>query len=365
MYCPNCEFEIKGEWRKECPICGGVLTEFSELEPSPKESKGDSNAGKVEGKDEESKEPEFFDLESALNADDEAVEDMVPEDSVPPPSEPEPGLGPMAEQNSVEGDLTSVLEKLDPDKELAAVAAEQSKLKSKYSSKLFLAISVIVVLVLTVVIVGGIFFLKLQQEPSPMVAQLKTKTEKEAEKVSSAIVKKEKKKAVAKKEAETGYAAQKVKKEISSQEPESDKKILPVAVKKDVKPVAKKETEPAAVKKEVQPSKVKVPVKSTVKKEKAPAELVKKIASTGMLYSIHTSSHKTKEVAVSEVNKLKKLGFGAYVQTATLRNGQVWHRVKVGDFSTRREAQKVQNELIKKDPESDSYIVQRKAKSKK
>ena len=325
MYCPNCEFEIKGEGRKECPICGGVLKEFSELESSPKESKGDSNAGKLEEKDEGSKESEFFDLESALNADDEAVKGMVPEDSVPPPSEPEPGLGPIAEQNSVEGDLASVLEKFDSDKELAAVAAEQSKLKSKRSSKLFLAVSVIVVLVLTVAIIGGIFFLKLQQEPSPMVAQLKTKTEKEAEKISSAIVKKEKKKAIVKKEAET-----------------------------------------AAVKKEVQPSsKVKVPVMSTVKKEKVPAEPVKKIASTGMLYSIHISSHKTKEVAVSEVNKLKKLEYDAYVQTATLKNGQVWYRVKVGDFSTRRKAQKVQSELMRKNPKSDSYIVQRKAKSKK
>ena len=107
---------------------------------------------------------------------------------------------------------------------------------------------------------------------------------------------------------------------------------------------------------------MKVPVKSTVKKEKAPAEPVKKIASTGMLYSIHVSSHKTKEVAVSEVKKLKKLGFGTYMQTATLKNGQVWYRVKVGDFSTRREAQKVQNKLIRKDPKSDSYIAQRKTK---
>ena len=364
MYCPNCEFEIKGEGRKECPICGGVLTEFSELESSPKESKGDSNAGKVEGKDEGSKEPEFFDLESALNADDEAVKDMVPEDSVPPPSEPEPGLGPMAEQNSAEGDLASVLEKFDSDKELAAVAAEQSKLKSKRSSKLFLAISVIVVLVLTVAIVGGIFFLKSQQEPSPMVAQLKTKTEKEAEKISSEIVKKEKKKAVVKKEAETGYAAQKVKKEISPQEPESDKKILPVAVKKDVQPSKAKVSKKSTVKKEKAVAK-KGAAPAAVKKEKASAEPVKKKTSPDILYSIHSSSHKTKEVAVSEVNRLKKLGFGTYVQTATLKNGQVWHRVKIGNFNTRREAQKVQSELMRKDPESDSYIVQRKAKSKK
>ena len=349
MYCPNCEFEIKGKGRKECPICGGVLTEFSEHEPSTKESKGDSNADKVEGKDEVLKKPEFFDLESVLNADDEAVEDMVPEDSVSPPSEPEPGLGPMAEQNSVEGNLASVLEKFDSDKELAAVAAEQSKLKSKRSSKLFLAISVIVVLVLTVAIVGGIFFLKSQQEPSPMVAQLKTKTEKEAEKISSEIVKKEKKKAVIKKEAAPAETVQKTKKEIPPKKADTVKEITPAAVKKEVQPS----------------SKVKVPVKSTVKKEKAPAEPVKKMASTGMLYSIHVSSHKTKEVAVSEANKLKKLKYGAYVQTATLKNGQVWHRVKIGDFSTHREAQKVQNKLIRKDPKSDSYIVQRKAESKK
>ena len=348
MYCPNCEFEIKGEGRKECPICGGVLIEYSKLESLPKESEGDYNAGKIEGKDERSKEQEFFDLESIINADDEVVEDKAPEDTALLPSESEPGLGPMAEQDSIEGDLASVLEKSDLDKELAAVAAEQSKLKSKRSSNLFLAISVIVVLVLTVAIIGGIFFLKLQQEPSPRVAQLKTKTKKETEKISSAIVERKKKKTVAKKEAETGDAAQKVRKERYQHAPESGKKILPVAVKKDV-----------------QPSKVKVSEKNTAKKEKATAKPVKKIASTGILYSINVSSHETKGVAVSEVNKLKKLGFGAYVQAATLKNGQVWHRVKIGDFSTRRDAQKVLNKLIRKDPESDSFIVQRKIKPKK
>jgi len=72
MFCKNCEFEIKGEDRKECPVCGGPLIEYSELKISLDESKSDSEAGKLEETIEESKEPAFFDLESALNADDEA-----------------------------------------------------------------------------------------------------------------------------------------------------------------------------------------------------------------------------------------------------------------------------------------------------
>lgn len=309
MYCPNCEFEIKGEGRKKCPICGGVLVEFSELESSLKESKTSARG--------------------------ETTEELS-------------GTGSMAEQKSVEDDLAEVLEKYDPDKGRAAGASEQTKLKPKRSSKLSLAILVIVMLVLTVAIVGGIFFLKFQQGPSPMVAQLKTKTTQDTEKVSGTIVKKEQGIAVAKKESAPADTVQKTKSETPPKKTDKVKEVTPATVKKDETPSGKKETEPAAV-----------------KKEKSPADHVEETTPTGVLYSIHVSSHKTKEAAASEVNRLKKLGFDAYLQTATLKNGEVWHRVKVGDFNTRRKAQKIQNKLIQKDPQSDSYIAQRTTNSEK
>ena len=28
MFCTHCEFEIKGDDRKECPVCGGPLIDY-------------------------------------------------------------------------------------------------------------------------------------------------------------------------------------------------------------------------------------------------------------------------------------------------------------------------------------------------
>ena len=339
MFCPNCEFEIKGEDRKECPICNGVLIEYSEAEVSSKEPKSDVTSGELEDTADGSEKPTFYDPENALNIDDEKIEDEEPKETAPFTFTSEPEPEPVVEGGSVEDSLASVLEKYDSLEEPVTTASEKSKLKR--SSKIIPTIAVFVVLIIATAI-AGIFLLKSQKEPSPIVAQLKTKTEKMTDKASSTIVKKEKEKAIVKKEAEPADAVLKAKKEIPP------KKADTVAIKKDVLP-----------------SKVKVSKKSTVKKEKASVAPVKKKTSPDILYSIHSSSHKNKEVTISEVNRLKQLGFSAYIQTITLENGQIWHRVKVGDFSTRREAQKVQSELMRKDPKSDSYIAQRKVKSKK
>ena len=330
MFCPNCEFEIKGEDRKECPICGGVLIEYSEVEASSKEPKSDAKAGELEDTADGSKKPTFYDLENALNIDDEKIEAEEPKETAPFTfaSETEPVPEPVVEGGSVEDNLASVLEKYNPLEEPVTAASEKSKLNR--SSKIIPIIVVVVVLFIAAAI-AGIFLLKSQKEPSPIVAQLKTKTEKKTDETSSAIVKKEKKKAIIKKEAEPADAVLKAKKEIPPKKADSVKEVAAVAVKK----------------------------------EKASAEPVKRKTSPDILYSIHTSSHKIKEVAISEVNRLKQLGFSVYIQTATLENGQIWHRVKIGNFNTRREAQKVQSELMRKDPKSDSYIVQRKTKSKK
>ncbi len=345
MFCPNCEFEIKGEDRKECPVCNGVLIEYSEAEVSSKEPKSDVTSGELENTADGSEKPTFYDLENALNIDDEKIEDEEPKETAPftftSEPEPEPGV----EGGSVEDSLASVLEKYDSLEEPVTAASEKSKLKR--SSKIIPTIAVFVVLIIAAAI-AGIFLLKSQKEPSPIVAQLKTKIEKMTDKASSTIVKKEKERAIVKKEAEPADAVLKAKKEIPPKKADTVKEVATVAAKKDVLP-----------------SKVEVSKKSTVKKEKASVAPVKKKTSPDILYSIHSSSHKNKEVTISEVNRLKQLGFSAYIWKVTLENGQIWHRVKIGDFSTRREAQKVLNELIKKDPESDSYIAQRKVKSKK
>ena len=336
MYCTNCEFEIKGAGRKECPVCGGPLVEYSELEISLDESKSDSETEKLEETTEESKEPAFFDLESALNTDDDVPSFLTQE------------TGHVFKRRSREDILANPLKKPDPIEELVTAASNQSELKQKRSSKLLPAIVVIGVLVVAVNI-GGIFLLKSQQKLNPLIAQLKKETEKTVEKILNTVMRKGKEKSFVKKEPELAGDAQTAQKEISQKKTDSVKEITP----------------PVIVKKDVQISQVKVPPKSSVKKKKDPVKSIEKKISSRTIYSIHAGSYRTKKTAVSESNRLKQLGFDAYVQTTDLQKGQIWHRVKIGNFSARKDAQKVQKELRQKDSKLKSVIVKRKAKSRK
>jgi len=336
MYCTNCEFEIKGAGRKECPVCGGPLVEYSELEISLDESKSDSETEKLEETTEESKEPAFFNLESALNTDDEVPSFLAQE------------TGHVFKKRSKEDILANPLKKPGPIEELVTTASKKSELKQKRSPKRLPAIVMIGVLVV-VVNIGGIFLLKSQQKLNPLIAQLKKETEKTVDKILHTVMKEEKEKALVEKELGLIDGTQTAQKEISQKKTDSVKEIPP----------------PVILKKDVQISQVKVPPKSSVKKKKDPVKPIEKKTSSRTIYSIHAGSYKTKKTAVSESNRLKQLGFDTYVQTTDLQKGQIWHRVKIGNFSTRKDAQKVQNELRQKDSKLKSVIVKRKAKSRK
>ncbi len=336
MFCANCEFEIKGEDRKECPVCGGPLIEYSELKTSLDESKSDSETGKLEETVEESKEPAFFDLESALNADDET----------PIFSAQEPR--PVFKKRSKEDILANPLKKPDPIEGFVSTATKKSEPKQKHSSK-FLPVIVGMGVLIIAVQIGAIFFLKSQQELNPLIVQLKEETKQKTNKILNTIMGKEKEKALVEKELGLIDSDQTAQKEMSQKKTASVKEIPP----------------PVIVKKDVQTSQVKAPPKSTVKKEENSAEPIETKAFARTIYSIHAGSYKTEKVAVSESNRLKQLGLDAYVQTTDLQKGQMWHRVKIGGFSTRKDAQKVQNELRQKDPKLKSVIVKRKAESRK
>ena len=71
MFCTNCEFEIKGEGREECPICGGPLINFSALDPDPQETTTGTPEEKQPGSPQEPIDAPTFDLASLLNDDGE------------------------------------------------------------------------------------------------------------------------------------------------------------------------------------------------------------------------------------------------------------------------------------------------------
>jgi cell division protein FtsN len=335
MFCANCEFEIKGEDRKECPVCGGPLIEYSELKTSLDESKIDSETGKLEETVKESKEPAFFDLESALNADDEA----------PIFSAQEPR--PVFKKRSKEDILANPLKKPDPIEGFVSTATKKSELKQKHSSK-FLPVIVVMGVLIIAAQIGGIFFLKSQQKLNPLIVKFKKETKQKADKILNTILGKEKEKTLVEKEHGFVDNAQIAHEKTSQKNNASVKEVTPVVVKKDV-----------------QTPQIKTPPEDTVKKKENPVKPIEKKASSSTIYSIHAGSYKTEKVAVSESNRLKQLGLNAYVQTTDLQKGQIWHRVKIGGFSTREDAQKVQDELIQKDSKLKSVIVKRKAESRK
>jgi len=59
------------------------------------------------------------------------------------------------------------------------------------------------------------------------------------------------------------------------------------------------------------------------------------------------------------------MGFQAYLQTVDLENGETWHRIKIGSYSSREEAENTQSKLRQKEPTLKSYIMRRVTEPKK
>ena len=137
------------------------------------------------------------------------------------------------------------------------------------------------------------------------------------------------------------HVSQLVQEEISQQKPDTVKTVTAVIPEKDDQSFA-----------------VNVPPESTVNNEEeivTPAEMK---TSEKVVYSINANSYEIKRVAVDEVIRLKLLGFDdVYIRTDDLGEGEIWYRVMMGKFSTREDAQKVQDELIQKDAKLKSVII--------
>ena len=70
MFCTHCEFEIKGDDRKECPVCGGPLIDYSEVKTSSEEITSALETNRPEEMRNEAKGTLPFDFGKALKADD-------------------------------------------------------------------------------------------------------------------------------------------------------------------------------------------------------------------------------------------------------------------------------------------------------
>lgn len=89
------------------------------------------------------------------------------------------------------------------------------------------------------------------------------------------------------------------------------------------------------------------PVKST---QESPTVPDRKISPAIGVYTIHVSSFKTQQYAQEQIEHLRNLGFDAYLETVDLGKKGIWHRVKVGHYATRAEAEQAINNIQKKHP---------------
>lgn len=109
------------------------------------------------------------------------------------------------------------------------------------------------------------------------------------------------------------------------------------------KPRAKPKPEPRPVKKETAPAPK--PEPRTVKKETAPA----REPDPNVRYTLQIASYQEKESAEEDVRKMKKLGYAAFIVPSEIEGKGKWYRVRLGSFSNKASAEKLQRELKTKE----------------
>ena len=381
MFCTNCEFEIKGEGRKKCPICGGLLIDFSELDPDTQQTKTATSEEKQTVSNQGSTDAPTFDLASLLNEDEEKpsrsteapVHPLTTSENTP---EPESEL----DEISTEELLRRIAEEYKPAEEEVTEAAGKPEPLPVPSSRPVPAMAALAVLAF-IAAIASIAYLNPQEKLSPVIGQLKTETEKTISKISH-IVLKEERSIIVKKELKPGVHLQKAQPDKSAEkialykELPTLEKAPPVAEKS----TAAKKAESASTEKTVTegvtqpqidsvegaspPPQEKFSPQITEQKEKIPVKQPVTKGTRKNLYSLHTGSFIKESIASAESERLRRMGFNSYVQEASLKNGQTWYRIKVGSFSTRKEAEEIQEQLQQKAPHIKSYIMRKRVPSR-
>ncbi len=87
------------------------------------------------------------------------------------------------------------------------------------------------------------------------------------------------------------------------------------------------------------------PAQLPTKKETAqPSSAASKIK-----YTLQFASYQEKELADADVKKLKQRGYAAFIVAADVSGKGTWHRVRIGSFSNKGAAEKLQKEIKSKE----------------
>jgi cell division septation protein DedD len=150
--------------------------------------------------------------------------------------------------------------------------------------------------------------------------------------------------------------------------------LRPRAADADVKPEKKQAVEgpkdnalqPAKMKgadakTDKRPSQPEVAKPSSVKPiaalEKKAAPL-KQAASSKSHYTVQVSSHQEKTAAEDEVKKMKQHGYAAFIVSSELPGKGTWYRVRLGSFSNKASAEKLEKEVREKAGVSPIVVIE-------
>jgi cell division septation protein DedD len=101
--------------------------------------------------------------------------------------------------------------------------------------------------------------------------------------------------------------------------------------------------------KEVFPSASPKQAESKQSQPQAKREPAAASTSVKLRYSVQTASFVERAMAEDEVKRLKKRGFAAFVVSSEMPGKGVWHRVRIGSFSNKAAAEKLQKTIHEKE----------------
>ncbi len=108
----------------------------------------------------------------------------------------------------------------------------------------------------------------------------------------------------------------------------------PAVKEKSADSRAEKRSVPAEEAKQTAPKPSPAPEKKTA--------LIKQPTSSKLRYTIQVSSHQEKQAADDEVKRMKQNGFAAFIVASELPGKGTWYRVRLGSFTNRDAAEKLQ-----------------------
>jgi DedD protein len=129
---------------------------------------------------------------------------------------------------------------------------------------------------------------------------------------------------------------------------ESEKQAKETAAEKKEEKKAEKKDEKKTEKKAALPEPMKQPAAKTTSAPDKKTASAKPAANPKLRYTVQVSSHQEKHAAEDEVKRMKQSGFAAFIVTTDLPGKGTWYRVRMGSFSKKDAAEKLQQEILAK-----------------